>query len=144
MTTIAYAYGVLASDGRLTEKAAVLTDNCKKVFKLPDGSLFGASGDHSAGEIILKAVRAGIHWEPLYDACDVHAIHIKPNGTILTSDGGVWMEWYEPFIAIGSGKRNATTALRLGFGAIVAVGEGIAGDVYSGGEIQFVKLKGIT
>ena len=60
----------------------------------------------------------------------------------MHTEGGLWCEWDEEFLAIGSGKRCALTALRLGFNAVRAVKEGIAGDVNSGGKITVVKLKG--
>ena len=45
MTTIAYKDGVLAGDQRLTSKGFIWHDKERKVFRLRDGSLFGASGD---------------------------------------------------------------------------------------------------
>jgi 20S proteasome alpha/beta subunit len=144
MTTIAYKDGILAGDTRLSgEKGMIWHDKERKVFRLPDGSLFGASGDQEGGEILLAALRKGKLLTKLPDKAEIAAIRVTADGVLFVFEGAAWMKWPEPFAAIGSGKRCALTALRLGFTAVVAVKQGIAGDCYSGGKVQTVKLKGI-
>ena len=142
MTTIAYAKGVLAGEQRLTTGGFIWHDKCRKVFKLPDGSLFGASGDNEGGEILLRSLRQGIATPELPEDAEVNALLITTDGTLCLWESSMWIVWAEPFAAIGSGKEVALAALRLGHSAVQAVKAGIASDVYSGGKVQSVKLKG--
>lgn len=144
MTTIAYKDGVLAGDTRLSDDDGhIWSDACRKVFKFSDGSLFAASGDNEAGELLLKALTSGEPIPSLPEDCSVTAIRVYPNREVYVTEGHTWSKWTEPFVAIGSGKRCAMTAMRLGHDAVTAVKAGIAGDVFSGGKVQTVKLKGI-
>lgn len=141
MTTIAYKDGVMAGDQRLssTDTGHIWTDKCRKVFKLRDGSIFGGAGDDDATIQLLAALKKGF-LAPKIEG-DVDAIHVTPDGKVFLWSGTRWCKWHSPFAAIGSGKRNAITALRLGHDAVTAVKEGIANDVFSGGRVQTVKLK---
>lgn len=144
MTTIAYRDGVLAGDTRVTDDSGhVWTDKCKKVFRIKDGSLVGVSGDMEPGELLLDALRAGVTEFKLPADSDINAIRVLADGRLFISEGEAWTLWPEPYAAIGSGKRCALTALRMGYSAREAVRQGIAGDSYSGGRIISVKLKGI-
>jgi ATP-dependent protease HslVU (ClpYQ) peptidase subunit len=140
MTTIAYRDGVLASDSRLTFVDYVCTDKCIKVWALPDGTLFGASGDNEGGLALLKSLRAGEPMKTEVDS-DFTAIRILPKGQIFITEGKLWDRWPERFVAIGSGGKYALAAMRSGADAVTAVKAGIALDIYSGGRIQQVKLK---
>lgn len=140
MTTIAYRDGVLASDSRLTLKQVVQTDRCKKIWRLPDGGLFGASGNNEAGLLILKAMLRDLPLPKITE--EVHAVHIRPNGRIYVSEGALWEHWPEPFVTLGSGGKFARAVLIASdAGAADAVRAGIALDVYSGGRVQQLKLK---
>lgn len=142
MTTIAYREGILAGDGRVSDADGhIWRDNDRKVFKLPDGSLFAGAGAEEGLEILKAHMQKG-HYRVMPDlhGADITGLHIRTNGRLYVTEGGIWYEWPDDFIAIGSGKRCALTALRLGFTAVRAVKEGIAGDVNSGGKITVVKL----
>jgi ATP-dependent protease HslVU (ClpYQ) peptidase subunit len=138
MTTIAYRDGVLASDSRLTFDSAVSTDKCKKIWRLKDGALFGASGNNEAGLMVLKALQKDTPLPKLEG--DMCAILIRPNGRVYYSDGRLWDHWPEKFIAIGSGGSYALAAMRSGADVVTAVKAGIAVDIYSGGRVQVLKL----
>ncbi len=144
MTTIAYRDGILAGDGRVSDADGhIWRDNDRKVFKLPDGSLFAGAGAEEGLEILKAHMERG-HYRtmPNLNVGDITGLHVRNNGNIYVTEGGMWYFWPEEYIAIGSGKRCALTALRLGFNAVRAVKEGIAGDVNSGGKITVVRLKG--
>jgi 20S proteasome alpha/beta subunit len=144
MTTIAYKDGILAGDTRLTDDSGYIwSDNCRKVFKLPDGSLFAAAGDSEGGELLLKSLRGEKDVPELESDMDITAVRITPSGELFLTEGATWTRWHEPYVAIGSGKRAALAALQLGSNAVVAVRIGMKGDCYSGGRVQTVKLKGI-
>ncbi len=143
MTTIAYRAGILAGDQRLSEKSMVWHDRCRKVFKLPCGGLFGASGDAEPGDLLQDALRKDGFKKQLPKVKDDHefcALYIAPNGVIWETSGARWNRWPVPYIAIGSGAKCALPVLRLGHDAVTAVKAGIAGDVYSGGRVQTVRL----
>lgn len=138
MTTIAYRNGILASESRLTEKSFVWTDRCKKIWRLPDGSLFGASGENDGGELLLRAMRDGK--EKMPELSHTKGLHIKKDGSIWIFEGEIWVEWPEEFAAIGSGKRYAMAAMKAGADAPTAVRIAKEMDVYSGGEVQSLAL----
>lgn len=139
MTTIAYSGGVLASDSRLTYESAVTTDKCKKIYRLADGALFGASGSNEAGLMVLKALQKDTPLPKLEG--DFAGILIRPNGRVYYSDGRLWDHWPEKCIAIGSGGPYALAAMHAGADAVTAVKAGIAVDIYSGGRVQKLELK---
>lgn len=137
MTTIAYRLGVLASDSRLTDGDKVATDKCKKIWRLPDGSLFGASGENEPGLLLLRALQNGRSIPDLGDV-QMNAIRVMPNGRIYVSEGKVWDRWPERYIAIGSGALYARAAMLNGANAAQAVKTGIKCDAHSGGRVQRV------
>lgn len=145
MTVIAYKDGLMAGDGRVTsEKGHIWTDKARKVFKLADGSLFGAAGDWSTEIMRNHLTEAGdlSNFPQLPDGSDIDGIYVRPNGRIFMFDGKGWERWPDPYIAIGSGKQNALTALQLGCDALIAVRMGIKGNCGCGGLIRTVMLKG--
>lgn len=141
MTTIAYKDGVMAGDGRVscTETGHVFMDTSVKVWKLPDGGLFGAAGCDEDIALVHGALMAGKSKIPDHLE-EIFGVWVKPNGDVYVTEGAPWHKWGEDFIAIGSGKRCAHTALKLGHDAVTAVKMGIEGDVYSGGAITIVEL----
>lgn len=139
MTTIAYRDGVLASDSRLSFNDNICTDKCIKIWRLPDGTLFGASGDNEPGLLILNSLRKGLPL-PKFDG-QALGVRILPKGQIYVTEGLLWDRWPEKFVAIGSGGKHALAVLRHGGSAVEAVKAGIAGDVYSGGRVQKLELK---
>ena len=143
MTTIAYRAGILAGDQRLSDDDTICHDKCRKVFKLPCGGLFGASGDFEPGELLLDMLRmTGFKKQlpKIKDTDEYCALYIAPSGVLWETSGTRWNRWPVPYIAIGSGAKCALSVLRLGHDAVTAVKAGISGDVYSGGRVQTVRL----
>lgn len=141
MTTIAYKDGILAGDQRLSGDSHIWHDKSRKVFRLRDGSLFGACGDNGAGEVLLRGLKKGVLCPELPKDAEIDAILVTAEGKVLLWEAGIWMKWPEPFVAIGSGRTFALAVMRLGHDAVTAVKAGVAGDVHSGGRVQTVKLK---
>ncbi len=129
----------MASDSRLTLGEEICTNKCKKIWRLSDGGLFGASGNNESGLIVLKALQKDMPLPKLEG--EMYAVHIRPNGRIYVSEGRLWDHWPEKFIAFGSGGAAARAALLSGADAVMAVKAGIALDVYSGGRVQKLELK---
>jgi ATP-dependent protease HslVU (ClpYQ) peptidase subunit len=144
MTTIAYRDRVLAADSMETDDDMKLNWKTKKVFKLPNGSLFGGAGDAESCMILLDGLKKGIELPALPkvgdSGPDVHAILVKPNGRIYFYEGYRWTKVVEKFWAIGSGRKAALALLRYGASAVDAVKGGINTDTYSGGRVRTVKL----
>lgn len=147
MTTIAYRNGILASDGRETmietgESSYIVRDNCRKIWRLPDGRLFAAAKGSEDGlrlHAIMKKAKGG--W-PTVKCEDINAIVIDLAGGIWFYEGNIWQSVKAPWIAIGSGSRvGAIPALMQGATAIEAVRIGIKCDPFSGGRVHSIALK---
>lgn len=143
MTTVVYKDGILASDSRLTSKSHVVSDKCKKIFRLPDGTLFGWAGDDEGGHELLESMLRGeeLNSDKIRLFEDVQAIRILPKGQIYVTDRGrAWTRWPEKFGFIGTGGKYARAAMMAGADAVKAVKIAIASDVYSGGRVQQLRL----
>lgn len=145
MTTIAYRDGVMSGDGRETsegpnESALVIRDNCKKVFKLADGRLFGASKGSEDIERLYRALQNGDELFPVL--ADVNGLLIDTDGKMWLYEGTIWQPLEDvEYYAIGSGSIYAFAAMDMGASAEEAVLVGTKRDPYSGGKISSVKLK---
>jgi hypothetical protein len=133
---------VLAGDGRETaiaedESPMVLNDRCRKVFKLPDGQLFGASKGSEDGTRLYEALTKKL--PPPKLEC-VNALRIDLKGRIWLYEGNIWQRITIPYYAIGSGSIFAMAAMDAGASAIEAAKIGAKRDVYSGGKVTFVRL----
>ena len=143
MTTISYKNGVLVGEGREVacsddESSVIIRDNCVKVFKLPDGSLFG--GAHSSEDIerLFKALQLK-QVPPKLDS--IAGLRIDKQRRIWLYEGNIWQHITGvSYYAIGSGAVFAIAAMDAGATALEAVKIGIKRDPYSGGKITQVKL----
>jgi 20S proteasome alpha/beta subunit len=153
MTTIAYKDGVLASDSRATEGMTIISSNCKKVFRLSNGALYGGAGDCDDRDVLDLLAKSSPKKMPtrreLRDLlAEVSGILVFPNGQVfeitVEHDNGVWgaevLEVVERVVAVGSGKRPALTAMKLGLTAVQAVKHAITEDTGSGGAIQVLRI----
>lgn len=143
MTTIVYRDGVLAGDGRETAEAdkgstIVVRDNDVKVFKLPDGSLFGAS---DGSEDIVRLHEALMKGNPAPKLEHVTGLRIDLNRRIWLYEGNVWQRIRASYYAIGTGSLFAFPALDAGASATKACKIGSYRDPYSGGTITSVRLR---
>lgn len=146
MTTIVYRDGVLACDSRETETNGtdgdygyVVTNRCKKIFRLPDGRLFGAAHSTEAGWRILHALQRGQRMPDVGNE-EIQAILVSTSGSYKIFEGAVWTPTRARFYAIGSGARFALAAMRVGADAVKAAKVGRDMDVYSGGRIQVLRI----
>ena len=60
MTTIAYRDGIMAADSLETRKDFKDNQNCKKVWRLRDDSLFAYAGVTARGLILLRDLEAAV------------------------------------------------------------------------------------
>jgi hypothetical protein len=146
MTTIAYRDGVLAGDSYETmvadalqnESAITITHNCRKVFRLPNGELFGASRGSEDIERLYRALMKGL---PPPKLEDINAIRIDRKGRVWYYEGNIWQHVKARYYAVGSGSVFALAAMDAGATAIEAVRIGIKRDPYSGGRVTHVRLR---
>jgi hypothetical protein len=143
MTTIAYRDGVLAGDGRETNQNDehsswyMVRDDCVKVFKLKDGSLFGgAHGSEDIERLYISLMKG----QPPPKLEDIAGLRIDTKRRIWVYEGNIWQRVKLPFYAVGSGAEFALSAMDAGAGAVKAVKVGINRDLWSGGKITAVRL----
>lgn len=146
MTCIAYRDGIMAGDGRETnqntedESWFKVRDNCIKVFKLDDGSLFGAAHSSEDIEILTRWLKQ----DPLCstlppDLEDVTALLVKPTGEFYMTEGKIWVPAGLDYYAIGSGGLVANAAMDAGATAKKAVEIACNRDLWCGGLITTVQ-----
>jgi len=148
MTVIAYRAGIIAGDGRETmqntpdESWFKIRDNCVKVFRLKDGSLFGAAHGSEDIEILFRHLRENPDREDMPPGLeDIIAMRVMPDGRVLSSEGGIWVPTHLEYWAIGSGGLAALCAMDAGASAERAVQIACERDLWCGGKITTLKLK---
>lgn len=136
MTTIAYRDGVLASDSRETstngevgDDGFVIDSECEKIWRLPDGQLFGAA---HASEDCTRLYMALLTGDDMPALDDVAGILIALDGSYRLYDGHIWVPGRLPYYALGSGARFAFAAFKAGASAQRACEIGAEMDPYSG------------
>lgn len=144
MTTIVYRDGVMAGDGTETnyregETCAILTRNCIKVWRLPNGELFGASSGSEDIERLRIALVKGL---PAPKLDDVNGLRVDLKGRIWLYEGNIWQRVgaREGYYSVGSGSVFAFALLKAGHGAVETCKIAKELDPYSGGKVTVVKL----
>lgn len=143
MTTIVYRDGVMAGDGRETiqndeySSYYIIRDNCVKVWKLKDGSLFGAAHGSECIERLREALEKGEKPPKLED---VAGLRVDKKGRISLYEGNIWQPIHMPYYAVGSGSIMAFALLDAGLDAIKACRGAARRDPFSGGRVHWVKL----
>lgn len=145
MTTVAYKNGILAADGKATRGDLVLTLSHRKLFRLKDGSIAAVTGVPGEAAPWLAWSRAGGAGVPPPMGGDGRIVHLRNDGTLRVYEGGGW-EDEDPKLAHswGSGWQIAATAMACGKSAREAVEIATRMDVWSGGKITAMQLRGIT
>lgn len=146
MTTIVYRDGVMAADGKETlqndehSSYYTLRLDCIKVWKLKDGSLFGAAHMSESIERLKDALMKGLPPPKLEDIC---GLRVDTRRRMWVYEGNIWqpIQGKHRYYAIGSGAIIAFGALDAGADARTACKIAAARDPYSGGKIHTVKLK---
>jgi hypothetical protein len=143
MTTIVYRAGVLAGEGRETiqndehSSYYILRDDCIKVWRLKDGSLFGAAHGSEDIERLRLALVNKVTPPKLEDVC---GLRVDPKGRMWVYEGNIWQRQYGKYYAVGSGSILAFAALDAGADAIMACKIAAKRDPYSGGKVTAVRL----
>lgn len=138
MTTIAYRDGILAADGRVTAGGLILTDQCKKITRLSDGSLFALCGDDLLEERLIEWLENCETSAPPQGK-DFTAVLVETDGSlkVFTGQGDRFVPYqFDRFCAFGSGEDFAYGAMEMGATAELAVRAAIARNYLSGGSIQ--------
>jgi hypothetical protein len=145
MTTIVYRAGILVGDGRETfvsdgESPMINRDDCVKIFRLPDGRLFGASRTSEDIERMHLKLMKGVEWPKLKTA-DINAMIVDRKGRVWSCEGRLWTRVHGEYYAVGSGSMFAFPALDAGADARKAVEIACKRDPFSGGKITMLALK---
>ena len=143
MTTITFRDDIMASDSRETtacdgESAMVITDDCTKIHRLPDGSLFGASCGSEDIERLYKSLVDNL---PPPKLEDINALMVKPDGSIWLYEGNIWQLIRQKYYSVGSGSLFAFAAMDAGASAIEAAEIGAKRDPFSGGKVINLRLR---
>jgi ATP-dependent protease HslVU (ClpYQ) peptidase subunit len=145
MTTVAYKNGILAGDGKACRGDLVLSLSERKVQRLKDGSLVAVVGRPAPSPPFIDWLAAGQEGDAptLGNECGV--IHLRKDGTLrVYEDGGHIDEPPDKPHAWGSGWQIAATAMACGKSAREAVEIATRLDVWSGGKVIAMSLRGIT
>ncbi len=128
---------MLAGDGRIVLDQTITSDRTRKVWRLKDGTLFGACGEVEGGELLKRALNKH-EATPKLDG--VAAIMVTPEGILFEYEGSTWVKAIEPYTAIGSGASYALAAMDFGASAVDAVRGSCRRHINSGGRIFKVQL----
>lgn len=147
MTTIAYKDGVMAADSRSTRNGTIVSERCCKIFKAKNGWLIGWTGSAPLIDKIKEWADGGCEGEPPAipkngdDTSSGLALIVKGDGSIWELDHhGVLDPVNGDFMAEGSGWEIAMGAMAAGKSAIEAVEVAKTLDIYTGGDVQSVRL----
>lgn len=145
MTTIAYKGGKVAYESRVTVGDVILTDNDEKSME-KDGVLFFCSGTESDFAALIDCYFGKASERKL----EAQAIVFDPHKKQLLTSGyckhdGYWDIALNPQVpfAIGTGSPYAYAAMDMGASAKKAVKVALLRDIYSGGKVRQIKLKGL-
>lgn len=143
MTTVAYRNGVIASESRVTQDDMIVPSHQPKIFRLPDGTLFGWCGTLCIALQMLQYMLDDDAKECPTWRDNTEVIHIDEKGRVRTYEGiaGVWIPARAPYVAIGSGSPYAYGAMAAGADAIAAVKIAKKFDTSSGGPVRSLRLK---
>src|SRR5260221_14356833 len=144
MTTIVYRDGIMAGDGRETiqndehSSYYILRDDCEKIWRLPNGELFGAA---HGSEDIERLRRALVKGRKPPKCEDVVGMRVDKKGRIWIYEGRIWQYVDKPFYSVGSGSIMAFACLDAGCTAEQACKIAAARDPFSGGTVHTVSFK---
>lgn len=141
MTTVTYRSGVMAGDTKETDDddGFVYPHVGRKVFRFPDGRLFGYAGNSDECEI-LRIATLKHKSVPVLEKCA--GLLVQLDGRVSRYEGKLWVPEKAPYHAIGSGKGVAYGAMMAGADARRAVRIAIKIDLNSGGYVRWVSLRG--
>jgi ATP-dependent protease HslVU (ClpYQ) peptidase subunit len=139
MTTIATDGETMAADGLSTVVGTIVRTKCRKILRLPDGSLFGGAGDSGQIATLYEWLCKPVDERGDYPQIkEVAALVLRRDGTALVFDNlsnGHGDDVEFP-MAIGSGEQYALTAMDAGATPEEAIRIASKRDPHTGGEIQ--------
>jgi ATP-dependent HslUV protease subunit HslV len=139
MTTIACDGFSMAGDGYITSGDTVIDTECRKVFRLKDGTLVGFAGNSYYWNVILRYLNGEASVWPEVDS-DFGVMTLNTDGEIYLYDHK-GRKWKRPApAAIGTGRAFALGAMDAGKFAEDAVRIACNRDTHSGGTIKVVHL----
>lgn len=153
MTTIAYRDGVLAADSRLTYSTAgggSRKHSCTKLYRKTISEkrrtfdvIIATAGESSPALVFMDWYGSG---QPIPDILrdlggDFSCLILRPDGLFEADVYCRPDKILEPFYAIGSGAKEALTAMHCGKSAIEAVRKAALVDPYTGGRITSMSLE---
>lgn len=157
MTTIAWRFPFMASDGRCTDGSQIVTDKMDKIVRLSCGGLLGLAGDADQRSVVelFDRIKNG---KTLPDAKAILELNTDFAGILALPDGTIWsveseqpedtdkrqsacvLELHDHF-AVGSGGKFAKAAMDMGATAERAVRLAMKNDSASGGRVHVHELK---
>lgn len=153
MTTVAYKNGVLAADTKAVGEDG-MTFKCKKLEKLPNGTILGCAGEADVRDLISILGKASLSKMPLKAKLrategQFRGIWVFPTGEVfrvlVEYEDGKWdaeiLPIFEPYAAVGSGGGYALGAMLAGKSAIEAVRIACKLDNNSGLPVESIKLE---
>jgi ATP-dependent protease HslVU (ClpYQ) peptidase subunit len=137
MTTIACNRELMAADSICT--ADNESFKVRKIFR-KGGAIIGGAGECAD---IQKFVAWHGSKDPMPDLGDEFtAVVLTANGIFTCTKDCQMIQVLDPYYAIGSGRQGAMVAMDKGDGPRLAVAAACRRDLYSGGKIDVLKLKG--
>jgi hypothetical protein len=140
MTTIAYRWGVLASDSMSNNSGWINPYSAEKLFRLPDGTVAGVCGVLAEATKFVQWLRDGEDGEAptLSEGC---VIRLRKDGTVTIYESGASFDIKPEFAAWGSGGPVANAAMYMGADAAKAIEVASLIDDRTGGKIVTMKCE---
>jgi hypothetical protein len=146
MTTIACDRKTMASDSMVSLEHKGIWYPAIKIVRGP-GLVAGASGDGSDCYRFLKWASIGMKgpipkWSDTTSDDQLLALVLKEDGIYCFAPGDTEPERIEAdCFSVGSGSKAARIAMKYGADPVQAVRDAMTVDLFSGGEVQVLKLK---
>lgn len=139
MTTIACDGRSMAGDGQASNDGMRVASACRKVRLATEGRIVGLCGTSSDMEPFLQWLDDGT--KPKLEK-NTTTLVLYPEGAIRRYYHDLKFDIEEAPVAIGSGCQFAVTAMDMGASAEKAVAMAAERDIYTGGKITVLHLKG--
>lgn len=143
MTTIAYAKGILAADGRQTIGDTIWDEKTKKIHRIR-GHVIAICGDEDCEDAFLRWYREGCpDKKPKLDG-DFQALIFAPGRKIFSCENNCVLHdiSHKRIVAIGCGKDLALGAMESGASARKAVKVAMKYNTATGGRLQYCRVWG--
>ncbi|RTM07409.1 MAG: hypothetical protein EKK31_11640 [Hyphomicrobiales bacterium] len=140
MTTIAYRWGVLASDSRMMNGGWIHRYGGDKLFRLPNGEIVGVTGTYAEAVAFVSWLQGGEAGDkPTLSEATV--VRLRKDGTLTIYEAGASFNVTTEFGAWGSGSPAANAAMYMGADAAKAVEIAALLDDCTGGEVKTMKCE---